>query len=393
MAGRGRRAGLVVAGLTGRRIVVCLGLVVFLLGGMPAPGAGSAAPTIPEGPDYGREEHWAALPWKADGADFLPDGVAGLVDGQATAAVDTFFIHPTTCLDETVRNAGLDEAAVNLLTDRGALRFQASAFNGVTRVFAPRYRQASLGSFLDRTGAGKAALDLAYEDVRAAFRQYLARYRQGRPFVIAGHSQGTALAIRLLNEFVVGQPLAKDLVAAWLPGQYVGRDSFDGLPFLRRPDETGGFVTWATVAPGAGPHLVCGWTADERFPPFTVNTAFPLAINPLTWDADQPAVASFPNPGALPDVSPHLPEPGPLVRDPFDARVVDGLVEVAMPRTLWYEEQFNAEAGDFHLADIPLFWMSLRNNVARRVEGFLRKRREAREPPSMLPGDPDFPGK
>ncbi|RCK79835.1 MAG: hypothetical protein OZSIB_3989 [Candidatus Ozemobacter sibiricus] len=348
--------------------------MLLLVGAPWACGVEVASRPVPAAPDYAREEHWAALPWKVDGADFLPAGGDGLADGQATAAVDTFFIHPTTCLDEEVRNAGLDEPTVNLLTDRGALRFQASAFNGATRVFAPRYRQASLGAFLDRSGAGRAALDQAYEDIRAAFRHYLARFRQGRPFVIAGHSQGTALAIRLLNEFVVGQPLAQDLVAAWLPGQYVGRDSFDGLPFLRRPDETGGFVAWATVAPGAGPHLVCGWTADERFPPFTVNTAFPLAINPLTWDADRPAVASFPNPGALPDVSPDLPEPGPLVRDLFDAQVVDGLVEVAMPRASWYEEQFNAEAGDFHLGDIPLFWMSLRNNVACRVGAFLKKR-------------------
>lgn len=347
-------------------VVAAVGLVAGLRAGWGA--------TLPPAPDYTLETSWAALPWRADGADFVPAGRPGLSDGQASAAADTFFIHPTTCLDEAVRNAAIDERLANAITDRGALRFQASAFNGSTRVFAPRYRQASLGSFLDRSGAGQRALDLAYGDVREAFRRYLQQFRQGRPFVIAGHSQGSALAIRLLNEFVAGQPLARDLVAAYLPGLYVGRDSFDGLPFLARPQEIGGFVAWATVAPGAAPHLVFGWTADEGFPPFTVNTAFPQVINPLTWDAERPAVASFVNPGALPDVATHLPEPGLLVSELVSVRVADGLVEFAVACPAWYEEQFNAEDGDFHLGDIPLFWMSLRQNVATRVAAFLARR-------------------
>ncbi|NLI77727.1 MAG: DUF3089 domain-containing protein [Candidatus Riflebacteria bacterium] len=346
---------------------------------------------FPPAPDYVLETSWAALPWREDGADFVPAGCPGLADGQASAAADTFFIHPTTCLDEAVRNAAIDEPLVNAITDRGALRFQASAFNGATRVFAPRYRQASLGSFLDRSGAGQRALDLAYGDVRAAFRLYLQRFRQGRPFVIVGHSQGSALAIRLLNEFVAGQPLARDLVAAYLPGLYVGRDSFDGLPFLARPQDTGGFVAWATVAPGAAPHLVLGWTADEGFPPFTVNTAFPQVINPLTWDAERPAVASLMNPGALPDVATHLPEPGPLVAEPVSVRVADGLVEFAAGRQAWYEEQFNAEDGDFHLGDIPLFWMSLRENVATRVEAFPASREAAAPKREGKSGEPPSP--
>lgn len=58
------------------------------------PKNGYDATLIPMAPDYGLEEIWAALPQKKDMADSLPS--PELQDIQDQAAVDVFFLHPTT---------------------------------------------------------------------------------------------------------------------------------------------------------------------------------------------------------------------------------------------------------------------------------------------------------
>lgn len=50
---------------------------------------------VPAPPDYSHYDHWSAHSFKADMADTVPDGY-NLVNRQNTAAVDVFFIHPTT---------------------------------------------------------------------------------------------------------------------------------------------------------------------------------------------------------------------------------------------------------------------------------------------------------
>ena len=57
------------------------------------PAATFAETIAPPAPDYAKPEHWAALPDREDAADFTPGGVS---DGQASASVDVFFVHPTT---------------------------------------------------------------------------------------------------------------------------------------------------------------------------------------------------------------------------------------------------------------------------------------------------------
>lgn len=78
-----------------------------------------------------------------------------------------FFIHPTSYLATDHWNAPLDDAEAN---NRAAifLRGQASAFNAVGDVWAPRYRQAAFGSFLTSKAEAEKALALAYGDVEAA---------------------------------------------------------------------------------------------------------------------------------------------------------------------------------------------------------------------------------
>jgi hypothetical protein len=79
------------------------------------------------------------------------------------------------------------------------VQFQASPFNQVARVYAPSYRQGIIKCFYDTTGTGEEALNFAYADVKRAFEYYMAHYNNGRPVIIASHSQGTRHARQLLE--------------------------------------------------------------------------------------------------------------------------------------------------------------------------------------------------
>lgn len=174
----------------------------------------------PDGkPDYTDLHYWAAHPWKWDPSDSVPQPLRN--NYIKDSAVDVFFLHPTTLTSKknTNSNALIDDAAINSKTDYSAMLYQASAFNEAARVFAPRYRQAHYGNYFTAdTPRARQAFELAYEDVKNAFETYLKYYNNGRPIIIASHSQGTTHAARLLKEFFEGKPLQHKLVCAYIIG-------------------------------------------------------------------------------------------------------------------------------------------------------------------------------
>ncbi len=231
---------------------------------------------VPAAPDYAQAQYWAALPTRKDAADIAPKKYKDL---QATAKADVFFVHPTTYTgqptDSFQWNANLANAALNKKVDERPIKFQASVFNGSCRVYAPRYRQAHYYCFLTPNAADRqAAHDIAYADVRAAFAYYLKNYNQGRPIVIAGHSQGTIHAQRLLREFFENQPLQKQLVCAYLIGMPVPTDSLPTLSPCADSSSTGCFISWRTFERGHIP----SWQP--------ANPTHLVCQNPLSWQLD-----------------------------------------------------------------------------------------------------------
>ncbi|MBK8620887.1 MAG: DUF3089 domain-containing protein [Saprospiraceae bacterium] len=207
---------------------------------------------IPQAPDYSNPDHWAALPFKTDPSDKIAGDTVLVINTEAP--VDVFFVHPTTFTQQKniySTNANLTDDVLNLKTDRTSILFQASAFNNGTRVFAPRYRQAHFNNYFTKDKAtAKQAFEIAYRDVEAAFVYYLKNYNQGRPFIIASHSQGTTHSIPLIKKWIDGQKLQDQLVAAYLVGIGVCKDTFIYIKPCSSPDETGCFTSWRTFKKG-----------------------------------------------------------------------------------------------------------------------------------------------
>ncbi|CAE8622691.1 unnamed protein product, partial [Polarella glacialis] len=156
---------------------------------------------------------------------------------------DAFVIHGTvTWLNEASGAANVDSRRAKA----GRLQFaqrQASALNGVCRIYAPYYSAATLGS-------GLSAFDRAYQDVRAAFDAYLRLWHGGRPIILMGHSQGSVMGLRLLWEF--GDRIRPFLAGAYLPGicSFPGKIP-TGISVASRLGELGSIAVWNTVQDGA----------------------------------------------------------------------------------------------------------------------------------------------
>ena len=315
-----------------------------------------AAYTPAADPDYANDTCWAALPTRRDSADAVPRR-SGLRDEQATAAADVFFVHPTTYYWRNAWNADLAKPRLNRFTDRSTIRHQASAFNAAGRIYAPRYRQATLYSFFDeQTPSGQAALDLAYTDVKAAFQYYLAHYNQGRPIVLAGHSQGTAHATRLLHEFFDHDPkLRRQLVAAYLIGFKVRPDEYQTIRPCPDSLATGCFVTYNSVAAG------------HDFPPFHPYAA----TNPLTWMLDTLLAPAALNRGG---VGMDFKRLDPRVTT---AQIHHGLLWVTPPKPGGYPRFLLPGRPElrhsFHIADYGLFYMNIRENAQARVRAWTQQ--------------------
>lgn len=304
-----------------------------------------AAQTPPDAPDYSQEEAWAAHPDREDNADQTPPG---LTDNQADAPADVFFIHPTTHLQGEMWNADIDDDGINEGTDNAPIRAQASVFNCCARVFAPRYRQAAIRAFIDQTGDGQKALDLAYSDVREAFQYFLTHESPERPLIVAGHSQGSRHAVRLLKEFY--PRIRERLVVAYLIGGPVYRDDFAGTGFgpCDRATQRNCFVTYRTLRVG---------TQMQKRPMDREGVAL-HCVNPLTWRANQSRRGERKrhHGGVPPDLSGIDPEL-------TDAGCNNGILYISPPAVPAYE----IRGGNYHALDYNLFYINLRRNLAERL--------------------------
>ena len=316
---------------------------------------------------YRDAKMWLARPDKpGNPALWTPPGYAR--SAAPTAAV--FFIHPTSFLERTHWNAPLDDATANARAEL-FLRAQASAFNEVAAIWAPRYRQATFGAFLTSDGNAAKALDLAYGDVATAFDAFVAQAGD-RPIILAGHSQGALHLLRLLREKVAGTPLAKRVVAAYVVGWPVSR-TVDlptlGLPECKTADQAGCLLSWQSFAEPADPSLVLdAYDASSSVDGRPRKGTPMVCTNPLTGtpDAAAPADANlgtlFPNADLGSAVI--TAKKVPARCDPH------GLLLIGDPPALG---GYVLPGNNFHVYDYSLFWANVRADAAGRLAAFGKK--------------------
>ena len=217
--------------------------------------------------DYGNPQAWLCRPDRPGACDVDLSTTVLERDGRATverarldpmAPVDCFYVYPTVSTDTTAVSDLVPDAA-----ERNVVRLQLARFGTECRLFAPMYRQVTSvavgralasGTLPDFGGIG-------YDDVRAAWRYYLAHDNGGRGVVLIGHSQGSSILTELIKREIEGTPVQARIVSALLIGTVGGilvprgrevGGTFAHMPLCRAPTQRGCVVAYSSFRATAG---------------------------------------------------------------------------------------------------------------------------------------------
>jgi Protein of unknown function (DUF3089) len=241
-------------------------------------------------PDYSSDGAWLCLPGRLDACGRpLPTtalnangyGSTGQIVPSEKPKVDCFYVYPTVSRDRS-----LNSDLVPGLEEQVTAQVQFGRFGTVCRTFAPLYRQVTLTA-LPRALAGQDLtenFDLAYGDVLAAWRDFLAHRNQDRPFVLIGHSQGSIHLLRLLQQEIEGKPIAKRMLSAILlgwpvevpEGKAVG-GSLKSTPLCTSVGQTGCVITYMSFRDRFPPPRP-GFLGGARRPGMTAGCTNPAAL-------------------------------------------------------------------------------------------------------------------
>ena len=304
-------------------------------------------------PDYSSLNYWAAHPLKWDPSDSIPKPLRA---DKRDSLVDVFFLHPTiytSQLKDSNLNADIDDAYLNAKTDYSSILYQASVFNQHARIYAPRFREAHISAYFTHDTLGSTnAFDIAYGDIKSAFDYYLENHNNGRPIIIASHSQGTTHALRLLKDYFENKPLQSQLVAAYLVGMRIPNDFFSSLKMCEDPMQTGCFCGWRTFRKGFKPPFVI---AEKEFS---------LVTNPITWKTDNEYAPRKTNKGSV------LFKFNKVYKRTTDAQIYEGVIWVKRPKFPW---SFLYSTKNYHVGDINLYYMNMKENIEQRIFNYFKR--------------------
>lgn len=139
--------------------------------------------------DYSDKNNWAHLPKIAD------------------KDVDTLFIYPTVYINPEPGAPAIVPVEDEMLRAAVQMHYREApmVFEDSTNVYEPYYRQSNLCALVGDNAHGDILNFQMREqrtDVYAALDYFFEHYNQGRPFILAGHSQGSVmLKIALVDYF------------------------------------------------------------------------------------------------------------------------------------------------------------------------------------------------
>lgn len=319
----------------------------------------------PSAPDYGRASAWA-----------LRGG-----DDETAKAVDVFFIHPTTYAGGDSWNGAIDNRRAAAQIDRIYLPNYAGPFFRSGRVFAPRYRQASLFTAFTLFDDALSARALAYSDVRAAFRLFRDHLSEGRPFILVGVEQGGFLGDRLLQQEVAPYGKVRDrLVAAYLIDTVtpVAAHAVNTqVPACQSAAQAGCVLAWSPVWEGdivTGPRRLARavvWDRAGRL--IGLQGAEALCVNPLLGRTGDDEASRRLNRGAANATGLEWGLRPAFLPRQVDAQCQEGLLRVSRPSSPSLHPPRNWIAR-FKAPPYNLFWADIEADADSRIVSWIAGR-------------------
>ena len=324
--------------------------------------------TPPPPPAYGARGAWALWP-----------------DDPHAGEADVFYVHSTTYASNRHWNGPLTDAASDAALRRIAAPNEAGPFIRVGAVYGPRYRQATLFTSFTHKFDGLAARELAFQDVEAAFRQFLQDRPSDRPIILAGYGQGGLHVLGLLSNHVARNDAVRArLAAAYVIDEPIPLSLFEGalaaMPPCASPLSSGCIVSYLAVGPGFEEEsrrfrqrsLI--WTQDGRL--VSQRRSPLLCVNPISWTSSETRAPADAHVGAASATGLRMRETPPAIAKAIGAQCVDGVLRVDQPRQTflrkrhWFGEHWRPQ-------NFNLFYHDLAADAARRVRN-LKARNAAR---------------
>lgn len=336
-----------------KRITATLGATFMVMS--------SALATAAKAPDYSKASSWCQIP-------------------TITKDVDTFYILATEYMGfnegdpdyATMDNPELVESALIQYA------MNASVFADSTNVFMPFYRQAGLkyaGEVWKRDGNIDAAISgIPYDDITAALDYYFKHYNNGRPFILASHSQGSAIAKLVLMKYFKEHPeYYERMVAAYVIGYAVTKDDLAANPhwkFATGESDAGVIISWNTEGKR---------NVEENV---TTCVLFPnaISINPINWKLDDTYAPASENLGSL--VLNEENTAFEIGNVGADAQVVPSRgVVLTNAQIAPMPEELAAVASEFfgpdgrHESDYTFYYNNIKANVAKRIATYFESKK------------------
>ena len=317
--------------------------------------------TIIVAPDYSKAECWYKIP-------------------EITKDVDTFYVYATEyilgSLQEGAPEYATLENAEMLQGVAEEYQLHATTFEASTNLFLPYYRQAGMpvmNKAWKETGNCEAAVSgMPYGDITTALDYYFENYNGGRPFIIAGHSQGSCIIkLVLKNYFKEHTDYYKRMVAAYVIGYSVTTDELEAYPYLKfatGETDTGVIISYNTEGPKNA----------EQNAKTAVLLPNAISINPLNWKRDETYAPVGENLGSLVvnEETGEL-EIGDMGAD-AQVNLARGVV-VTNAKAYPMDEESAKVATEYfgpdgrHGEDYAYYYSNIKDNVAKRVAAYQSK--------------------
>ena len=300
------------------KVFLTLALVTLLVG------CATKCDVIPQEPDYGDTAQW-----------YIAD---------RGAAVDVFYIVSTECDDYTLGGKQMHYADTRNDSIRALLYGEMVGVDhllaGELNYYSPYYRQVTMETYTSDSLV-EARMPLAYGDVRKAFDYYLEHYNNGRPFILAGFSQGAMAVVDLLNE--MADSTYSRMVAAYVIGYKV--------------TDTNAHVRPAQDIADLGVTICYNSVKDNSCAVPILSDGNLMTINPVNWRTDA-------TPATLID-----PRYGDTLNVTLDTTSLLLLID-GYTRDDYMLPLIGCE-GNYHCLEISLFSDCLRRNMALRANHFI----------------------
>lgn len=287
---------------------------------------------------------------------------------EITKDVDTFFVYPTEYMAANEGDpdyAPLDNAEMRegVKTNYPIL---ASVYEDSTNVFMPYYRQAGMmfaAEEAKKSGDPRTAFaTVPYSDVTAALDYYFENYNNGRPFIIAGHSQGSGIVSLVLKDYFKEHPdYYERMIAAYVIGFSITKEYLEEnthLKFATGESDTGVIISWNTE----GPKNV------EQNASNVVLLPNAISINPLNWKLDNTYAPASENLGSR------------VLNEKtgeYEIKDVGADAKVVLNRgSVLTNADTEPVGGDtfgpqsYHNGDYALFFNNIKDNVAKRIAAY-----------------------